>query len=313
MADGSSVGIDVAKATLEVASSLDRTARWRTTNDETGWAALIAYVQPLQPQVIVLEATGGYEAPAATALAAAGLPVVVVNPRQIRDFAKALGLLEKSDGLDADVLAQFGARVRPAVRPLPDAVQADLQALVTRRRQLVDMLTAERNRVPLARGAVRKNLLAHIRWLEKQLDRTDRDLRAAIEASPVWRVRDQLLQSVPGIGPATSARLLASLPELGTLSHRQISKLVGVAPLADDSGLRTGYRRIRGGRADVRAALYMATLVATRHNPVIRACYQRWRRAGKLPLVALVAAMHKMLIHLNAMLKSNTGWTQTPA
>jgi transposase len=195
------------------------------------------------------------------------------------------------------------------VRPLPDNLQADLQALVTRRRQLVDMLTAERNRLPLARGAVRKNLRAHIHWLEKQLDRTDRDLRTSIEASPVWRVRDQLLPSVPGLGPATSARLLASLPELGTLSHRQISKLVGVAPLNDDSGLRTGYRRIRGGRADVRAALYMATLVATRHNPVIRACYQRWRHAGKLPLVALVAAMHKLLIHLNAMLKSNTTWT----
>ena len=176
----------------------------------------------------------------ASALAAAGLPVAIVNPRQVRDFAKALGLLEKTDGIDADVLAQFGARVQPPVRPLPDDLQADLQALVTRRRQLVDMLTAERNRLPLARGVVRKNLLAHITWLEKQLGKTDRDLRTAIEASPIWRVRDQLLQSVPGIGPATSARLLASLPELGTLSHRQISKLVGVAPLADDSGTRAG-------------------------------------------------------------------------
>ena len=312
MVDGCCVGIDVAKATLEVAASTTQRC-WQTTNDEAGWAALIAHVQPLQPVVIVLEATGGYEAHVASALAAAGLPVAIVNPRQVRDFAKALGLLEKSDQLDASVLAQFGARVRPAVRPVPDDLQADLQALVTRRRQLVDMLTAERNRVPLARGAVRHNLLAHIRWLEKQLDRTDRDLRASIEASPVWHVRDQLLQSVPGIGPATSARLLASLPELGRLSHRQISKLVGVAPLADDSGLRSGYRRIRGGRADVRGALYMATLVATRHNPTIRASYQRWRRAGKLPLVALVAAMHKLLIHLNAMLRSDRPWTPTPA
>lgn len=313
MIDGCCVGIDVAKATLEVATSPQPGAGWQTTNDEAGWAALIAHVQPLQPVVIVLEATGGYEAAVASALAAAGLPVAIVNPRQVRDFAKALGWLEKTDRLDAAVLAQFGARVRPTVRPLPDDLQADLQALVARRRQIVDMLTAERNRVPLARGAVRNNLLAHIRWLEKQLHRTDRDLRASIEASPVWRVRDQLLQSVPGIGPATSARLIASLPELGTLTHRQISKLVGVAPLADDSGLRTGYRRIRGGRADVRGALYMATLVATRHNPAIRACYQRWRRAGKLPLVALVAAMHKLLIHLNAMLKSHRPWTPTPA
>jgi transposase len=306
------VGIDVAKATLDVGSSTDPDGRWQTTNDEPGWAALVDFVRPLDPAVIVLEATGGYEARVASALAAAGLPVVIVNPRQVRDFAKALGLLEKTDRLDAGVLAQFGARIQPAVRPLPDDLQADLQALVTRRRQLVDMLVAERHRVPLARGAVRKNLLAHITWLEKQLGNTDRDLRTAIEASPIWRVRDQLLQSVPGIGPATSARLLASLPELGTLSHRQISKLVGVAPLADDSGTRTGYRRIRGGRADVRRALYMATVVAISHNPPIRACYRRWCAAGKLPKVALIAAMHKLLIHLNAMLKHQTPWAAVP-
>lgn len=313
MADRCCVGIDVAKATLDLASSTDPTVRWETTNDERGWAALIDYVQPLTPQVIVLEATGGYEARVASALAAAGLPVAIVNPRQVRDFAKALGLLEKTDRIDADVLAQFGARVRPVVRPLADDLQADLQALVTRRRQLVDMLTAERNRLELARGAVRKNLLAHIRWLQKQLDRTDRDLRTLIEASPLWRARDQLLQSMPGIGPATSARLLASLPELGHLTAQQISKLVGVAPLADDSGTRAGYRRTRGGRAAVRSALYMATVTAITHNPSIRACYQRWRAAGKLPKVALVAAMHKLLIHLNAILKSQTPWTYTPA
>lgn len=308
MTDRCSVGIDVAKATLDVASSTDPAARRHLTNDEGGWAALIDYVQTLNPHVVVLEATGGYEARVASALAAAGLPVAIVNPRQVRDFAKALGLLEKTDGIDAAVLAQFGARVRPIVRPLADDLQADLQALVTRRRQLVDMLTAERNRLELARGAVRNNLLAHIRWLDKQLARADRDLRTLIEASPLWRVRDQLLQSMPGIGPATSARLLASLPELGHLTPQQISKLVGVAPLADDSGTRTGYRRIRGGRADVRSALYMATVTAITHNPTIRACYHRWRAAGKLPKVALVAAMHKLLIHLNAMLKAQTPW-----
>jgi transposase len=302
------VGIDVAKTTVEVAWSTEPAARWQASNDETGWAALVARLQPLRPTLIVLEATGGYETGLASALAAAGLPVAIVNPRQVRDFANALGLLEKTDRLDAGVLMEFAARMRPPVRPVADDLQADLQALVARRRQLVDMLTAERNRLELARGAVRKNLLAHIGWLEKQLGRTDRDLRTMIEASPLWRVRDQLLQSTPGIGPTTSARLLASLPELGRLTHQQISKLVGVAPLADDSGMRAGYRRIRGGRADVRSTLYMATLTAIKHNPTIRACYQRWRAAGKLPKVALVAAMHKLLFHLNAMLKSQTPW-----
>ena len=313
MADPCGVGLDVSKTTLDVAWSTDPVTRWQTTNDEAGWAALVAHVRTLAPAVIVLEATGGYETGAASALSAAGLPVAIVNPRQVRDFAKALGLLEKTDAIDAAVLAAFAARIQPTPRPLPDDLQADLQALVTRRRQLVDMLTAERNRVPLARGAVRKNLLAHIAWLEKQLAKTDRDLRTRIEASPLWRVRDQLLQSVPGIGPATSARLLACLPELGTLTHRQISKLVGVAPLPDDSGRRHGYRRIQGGRGDVRTALYMATVTAITHNPTIRASYRRWRAAGKRPKVALVAAMHKLLIHLNAMLKHQTHWQPIPA
>lgn len=312
MADPCGVGIDVSKATLDVAWSTDPAARWQTTNDEAGWTALVAHVRALQPTVVVLEATGGYEVGAATALSMASLPVAIVNPRQVRDFAKALGLLEKTDAIDATVLATFAARIQPSPRALPDAVQADLQALVTRRRQLVDMLTAERNRVPLARGAVRKNVVAHIAWLDKQLDKTDRDLRRQIEASPIWRARDQLLQSVPGIGPATSARLLASLPELGSLTHRQISKLVGVAPLPDDSGRRSGYRRIQGGRGDVRSALYMATVTAVTYNPAIRTAYQRWRAAGKLPKVALVAAMHKLLIHLNAVVRHQTAWNPMP-
>ena len=302
------VGIDVSKATLDVAWSTDPTARWQTTNDAAGWTALVAHVRARPPTIIVLEATGGYDIGAATALSMAPLPVAIVNPRQVRDFAKALGLLEKTDAIDAAVLALFAARIPPTPRPLPDDLQADLHALVTRRRQLVDMLTAERHRVPLARGAVRTNVLAPIAWLEKQLGKTDRELRTQIEASPIWRTRDQLLHSVPGIGPATSARLLASLPELGTLSHRQISKLVGVAPLPDDSGRRSGYRRVQGGRGDVRSALYMATVTAITHNPTIRAAYRRWRAAGKLPKVALVAAMHKLLIHLNAMLKQQTLW-----
>jgi len=306
------VGIDVAKDTLDVAWSTDPDARWRTTNDEAGWTALIERLRALQPRVIVLEATGGYETGVASALSVAGLPVAVVNPRQVRDFAKALGRLEKTDALDAGILCEFAVRIDPVPRPLADDVLADFQALVTRRRQLVDMLTAERNRVPLARGAVRKNLRAHIVWLEKQVGHTDRDLRTRIEHSPIWRVRDQLLQSVPGIGPTTAACLLASLPELGTLSHREISKLVGIAPLPDDSGTRVGYRRIRGGRAGVRRALYMATVTAITHNPTIAAAYRRWRTAGKLPKVALIAAMHKLLIHLNAMLKHQTVWQPTP-
>ena len=312
MTEPCGVGLDVAKATVDLASSTNPAARWQTTNDEAGWAALVAHVRTLQPVVVVLEATGGYETGAASALSTAGLPVAIVNPRQVRDFAKALGLLEKTDAIDAAVLAAFAARIRPAPRPLPDDLQADLHALVTRRRQLVEMLTAERNRVPLARGAVRKNLLAHIAWLEKQLGKTDRELRMRIEASPIWRVRDQLLQSVPGIGPTTSACLLAALPELGSLTHREISKLVGVAPLPDDSGTRRGYRRIQGGRSAVRTALYMATVTAITHNPTIRAAYRRWRAAGKLPKVALVAAMHKLLIHLNAMLRHQTLWHPSP-
>jgi transposase len=312
MVEPCGVGLDVAKATLDLACSTTPAARWQTTNDEAGWAALVAHVRTLEPAVVVVEATGGYETGAASALSTAGLPVAIVNPRQVRDFAKALGLLEKTDAIDAAVLAAFAARIRPTPRPLPDDLQADLHALVTRRRQLVEMLTAERNRVPLARGAVRKNLLAHIVWLEKQLGKTDRELRTRIEASPLWRVRDQLLQSVPGIGPTTSACLLAALPELGTLTHRQISKLVGVAPLPDDSGTHRGYRRIQGGRSAVRTALYMATVTAITHNPTIRASYRRWRAAGKLPKVALVAAMHKLLIHLNAILKQQTLWHLSP-
>jgi transposase len=306
------VGIDVAKDTLDVAWATESDARWRTTNDEAGWAALIDQLHARQPTVIVLEATGGYETGVASALSVAGLPVAVVNPRQVRHFAKALGRLEKTDTLDAGILCEFAVRIAPVPRPLANDELADLQALVTRRRQLVDMLTAERNRVPLARGAVRKNLRTHIAWLEKQVGHTDRDLRTRIEASPIWRVRDQLLQSVPGIGPTTAACLLAGLPELGTLSHRAISKLVGVAPLPDDSGTRVGYRRIQGGRADVRRALYMATVTAIVHNPTIAAAYRRWRAAGKRPKVALIAAMHKLLIHLNAILTDQTTWQPTP-
>lgn len=311
MADGCWVGVDVAKDALDVATTGGTGAGWRTTNDEAGWATVVTRLRAVPVGLIVLEATGGYESGVATALALAGLPVAIVNPRQVRDFAKAAGILAKTDALDARVLADFAARMTPPVRPLPDGLQADLAALVARRRQLVDMLTAERNRLQQARPAVQASVRAHIAWLEQRVKDLDTETTTRLHDSPVWRGRDALLQSAPGIGPRTSARLIASLPELGRLSPREIAKLVGVAPLNDDSGGRTGHRRIWGGRTVVRQALYMATLVATRHNPVIRHYYQRLRAAGKPAKVALIAAMRKLLIILNAMIKHQTPWTLT--
>jgi transposase len=307
------VGIDVAKATLDVAQvPADRPA-WSLPNDAAGIATLVDQLRSLVPTLIVLEATGGYETAVVAALALAGLPVAVVNPRQVRDFARALGILAKTDALDAGVLARFAERVRPTPRPLPSDAQADLLALVARRRQLVDMRTAELNRVAVARPALRAGVREHITWLDRRIKDTDREITRLIEASPLWRTRDQLLQSTPGVGPQTSARLLVSLPELGQLSGRQIAALVGVAPLNRDSGTRHGPRTTWGGRAPVRATLYMATLVATRHNPSIRAFYQRLRAAGKPPKVALVAAMRKLLTILNAMLKHESPWTPASA
>jgi transposase len=305
------VGIDVAKDTLEVAASTDRARTWRIVNSPEGWAALAQQLADLRPVLIVLEASGGYEVGAATAVALAGWPVAVVNPRQVRDFAKACGILAKTDALDAHVLVAFAARVQPPARPIADALHADLTALVARRQQLVEMLTAERNRLDLARPSVQRSLRTHIRWLERQLQDTDGDISTRIQESPIWRTRDQLLQSAPGIGSRTSSRLIVSLPELGRLNPRQLAKLVGVAPTNDDSGPRRGYRAIRGGRTVVRQALYMATVTAVRHNPVIRAFYQRLRAAGKPGKVALIAAMHKLLTILNAMLKHHTPWRVT--
>jgi transposase len=306
------LGIDISKASLEWATTLDPARSRSVPNDEAGWAELAAQCKNLAPALIVVEATGGYEIGIATALTVAGWPVAVANPRQVRDFAKAAGLLAKTDALDAHVLALFAARMQPTPRPLLDDLQADLSALVTRRRQLLEMLMAERNRLGLARTSVHVGLKRHIRWLEARLRETERDITTRIELSPIWRVRDRVLRSVPGIGPNTSARLLASLPELGRLTHRQIAKLVGVAPLNADSGNRHGHRVIWGGRAPVRQTLYMATLVAIRHNTVLAAFYQRLRRAGKAPKVALIAAMHKLLTIINAMVKTETIWTPPP-
>ena len=302
------VGIDVAKAALDVAVS-PTAERWTLAYTEREVAGLVPRLTALDPALVVLEATGGLEGPLAGALAAAGLPVVVVNPRQVRDFAKATGRLAKTDALDAAVLAHFAAVVRPTPRPLPDAATQSLAALVTRRRQLVEMLTAERNRLGSAPRVLRAEIQAHITWLKRRLGRLDADLHQAIRTSPAWRVQDDLLQSVPGVGPVLAVTLLASLPELGTLNRKAIAALVGVAPLNRDSGTRQGRRMVWGGRAAVRAVLYMGTLVAVRHNPVLRAFYQRLRAVGKLPKVALTACMRKLLTILNAMLKHQQPWT----
>ena len=247
------------------------------------------------------------------ALATAGLPVVVANPRQVRDFAKATGRLAKTDAIDAQILALFAERVRPELRALPDEAVEVLDALLTRRRQLVEMLVAERNRLLVARPTVRHDLQQHIRFLERRLREADDDLHTAVKASPVWRVRDDLLQSVPGVGRVASLTLVAELPELGRLSRKAIAALVGVAPLARDSGTLRGKRLVYGGRAPVRAVLYMAALVAARRNPVIRAFYQRLRTAGKPAKVALTACMRKLLVILNAIARSGTPWQPAPA
>ena len=302
------VGIDVAKDRLDLAWR-PTGERWTAPNTERGIRAICRRLRTPGPTLIVLEATGGLELPLTGALAAAGLPVVVVNPRQIRDFAKATGRLAKTDALDAAVLAQFAEAVRPEPRPLPDAATQALSALLLRRRQLIGMRTAEQNRLGSAPAPMRKGIRAHLTWLAGRLADLDEELARTIRESPLWREKDDLLQSTPGVGPVLARTLLASLPELGTLTRQQIAALVGVAPLNRDSGRFRGSRRVWGGRAHVRAALYMGTLVATRFNPVIRLFYQRLCAAGKAKKVALTACMRKLLTMLNAMLKHQTPWT----
>jgi transposase len=255
-----------------------------------------------------MEATGGFEVPLAAAVAAAEIPVVIANPRQVRDFAKATGQLAKTDTIDAHVLALFAERVRPQVRPLPDDAARALDAIVGRRRQIVDMITAEKNRLGFALPAVQKSIEQHIRWLERQLHHVDSDLDGLIRKSPVWQAKHDLLRDVPGVGPNLARTLIAELPELGRLSNKQIAALVGVAPIARDSGLFRGKRRVWGGRAPVRSALYMSILSATKWNPVIRVFYLRLRAQGKPPKVAMVACMRKLLTILNAMIRDGSEW-----
>lgn len=303
------VGIDVSKAGLDVAVR-PMGSREFVANDAAGIEILVERLRELQPALIVLEATGGVERAVTRALASAEFPVVVINPRQVRDFAKATGQLAKTDTIDAAVLARFGEAVRPALRPLPDEVTWELRAVVTRRRQLTEMIVAETNRLSGASKAVRKRINAHLRWLETELKRADKDLDQSIRQSPIWRENEDLLRSVPGMGPVISRTLLAELPELGRLNRKQIAAMVGVAPLNRDSGTLRGRRSIWGGRATVRAALYMGALVASRRNAVIQTFYRRLRNAGKAPKIALVACMRKLLTILNAMIKHKTHWSE---
>ena len=301
------VGIDVAKAQVDVAVRPGGDRR-EVSNDPDGIAALVAQMQQLNPAALVLEATGGLELPLVAALAAAALPVVVVNPRQVRDFAKATGTLAKTDTLDAGVLAHFADAVRPEVRPLKDAETQVLNSLTARRHQVMTMLVSEKNRLGAAIGAVSPRIEAHIAWLEQELSDLDKGLRQTLRRSPVWREKDDLLRTVPGVGEQISLTLLANLPELGTLNRRQIAALVGVAPYNRDSGALRGKRAVWGGRSRVRAVLYMGALVASRHNPAIRDFYQRLLAAGKPKKVALVASMRKLLVILNGMLKHGSPW-----
>ena len=301
------VGIDVSKAQLDVAVR-PTGKRWVLPYDETGIEGLIPQIVDLEPALVLLEATGGLELPLVAALAAAALPVVVVNPRQVRDFAKATGTLAKTDTLDAGVLAHFADAVRPEVRPLKDAETQVLNSLTARRHQVMTMLVSEKNRLGTAIGAVSPRIEAHIAWLEQELSDLDKGLRQTLRQSPVWREKDDLLRTVPGVGPQLSLTLLAHLPELGTLDRKQIAALVGVAPYNRDSGTRRGKRAVWGGRSRVRAVLYMGALVASRHNPAIRDFYQRLLAAGKPKKVALVASMRKLLVTLNAMLKHGYPW-----
>jgi transposase len=297
------VGIDVSKGRLD-AHVLPQGDAFAHDNDPHGIAALADRLAPLRPALVVLEATGGLEHPAAAALSAAGLAVAVVNPRQARDFAKAMGTLAKTDAIDAKGLAEFARRVTPPVRPLPDEQARAFEALLRRRRQLLEMRAAERNRLGLAVDRLeRKSLQAHIDWLSRQLSQLDKELAAAVEASAVWRVNDELLRSIPGIGPVVSRVLIAALPELGTLDRQHIAALAGLAPVADDSGRHKGQRSIRGGRADVRCALYMAALSAARYNPALRAFASRLRAAGKAARVCLVAVARKLLVIANAVVR----------
>jgi transposase len=311
-ADEIFVGIDVSKAWLDIAVH-EREETFRVSNDETGIASLVKRLKKLKATLIVLEPTGGFEMLVVAELTQAGLPAAVVNAKRVRDFARATGQLAKTDKLDAKVLAHFAAAVRPAVRNLRSEQEEQLAALLTRRRQVIDMLTVEKNRLVTVRAKMRSDIQAHILWLSNCLKELDQEIEEFVESMPAWKEKDVLLQSVPGVGPVTSATMLGMLPELGLLNRQEIAALVGVAPLNKDSGRKQGRRRVYGGRADVRSVLYMATLSAKKFNPVIRIFYERLVKQGKEKKVALTACMRKLLVILNAMMHSNQPWRTLPA
>jgi transposase len=302
------VGIDVAKDRLDV-HLLPAKDAFAVARDGEGVASLVERLKALSPALIVLEATGGFETIVAAALAGADLPLVVMNPRQIRDFARAHGRLAKTDALDAAVIALFAERMRPEVRPLADEQTRTLSELVARRRQLIEMMTAERNRRPrLSRRNLVKALDRHLAMLQKDLSELEQEIDTTIRGTPVWREQEQLMRSVPGVGPGLARTILADVPEIGTLDRKQIAALIGVAPLNRDSGTYRGRRMIWGGRTKVRGVLYMAALVATQHNPILKSFYQRLLQAGKAKKLALVAVMRKLLTILNAIVRDQTPW-----
>lgn len=305
------VGIDVSKSTLDVACWESKAYR-RFSNETKGIQELIEWLQEPQPQLIVLEATGGLEIPFVAELAHAKMAVAVVNPRRIREFARSIGQLAKTDKLDAKVIAHFGVATHPEARKLPTEEEERLTALMTRRRQIIEMLTAERNRLHSARFAMKERIETHITWLEGELKDLNKEISDFIQQSPVWKEKEKLLRSVPGIGPVTSATILAMLPELGTLNRQKIAALVGVAPVNKDSGKRQKKRRVFGGRANVRSVLYMAALSASKHNPSIKAFYDHLVRMGKEKKVALTACMRKLLVILNAIVRNNQAFSLLP-
>jgi len=308
----SNIGIDVSKAELQVAVRPDG-QRFTVSNNESGFHELIKRLKKLRPDRIVMEPTGGYELAALQALARAKLPVVIVNARQVRQFAQALGQLAKTDTIDADVIAHFAEAIRPEIRPLPSEAHQQLEAIVVRRRQLVEMRANELKRKQTAPAVIQPNIDAAIDFFSKQIDDIDDDLSKLMRSTPVWREADDLLQGVPGVGPVLSATLTALVPELGTLNRKQIAALVGVAPLNNDSGTHRGRRSTWGGRSAVRAVLFMATLMARRANPALAAFHTRLIDRGKPKMVAVVATMRKLLTILNAIARTRSPWQPLPA
>lgn len=309
---GKVVGIDVSKRWLEVLVHGEPESR-KIGNDPDGFVTLIERMQAIQPELVVFEATGGYESRAAKALSEAGLGVAVVNPTRVRRFAEGLGILAKTDKIDARVIAHFASVVQPPINRRQTPLEEQLAAFVERRRQLLVELTAEKNRLSTCPDCVREDIEEHIAWLEERIDRLETEIRACIAQKPEWQERAEVIDSVPGVGPVTASTMVAELPELGQLNRQKIAALVGVAPFNKDSGPKKGKRRIFGGRSGVRRTLYMAALSAKKHNPIIRAFYESLLSRGKEKKVALTACMRKLLVMINAMVRKGETWRFVPA